>query len=168
MRVAALQQMLRQQPVTGEDDGGGGGGWSDDFVPRPQSTHRVGWIFEDPHFTVDGFSSSDIKQGAGALDCWWLSAVATVCHRADLMDKLCVARDEACGVYGFVFYRDGEWVPAVVDDYLFLQAPDFEDTARASTTRARAATTSTGVTSSAGRTRCTSPPAPTRTRRGCR
>lgn len=30
------------------------------------------------------------------------------------MDKICVARDEECGVYGFVFFRDGEWISTVV------------------------------------------------------
>ena len=51
--------------------------------------------------------------------------MAAICHRADLMEKICVARNEACGVYGFVFFRDGEWVPVVIDDYLFLKALDF-------------------------------------------
>lgn len=64
-------------------------------------------------------------QGANSSDCWWLSAVATICHRRELMDKICVARNEACGVYGFVFYRDGAWVLTVVDDNLFLSRPDF-------------------------------------------
>jgi hypothetical protein len=73
----------------------------------PGSKHRVDWIFESPQFTVGGYSSSDIKQGANG-DCWWLAAVATIAHRKDLMEKVCVARDEECGVYGFVFQRDGE------------------------------------------------------------
>lgn len=43
------------------------------------------------------------------------------------MDKICVARDEDCGVYGFVFFRDGEWVSTVVDDNLCLNSLDFDD-----------------------------------------
>lgn len=43
------------------------------------------------------------------------------------MDRICVARDEECGVYGFVFYRDGEWISTVVDDNLCLTSDDFED-----------------------------------------
>ena len=130
MRVGNLRRLLLS--VGGA--GGGGGGGSDgleerveDSVPNPACAHRVGWVFTDPHFVLDGYSSSDIRQGASG-DCWWLSAVATVCHRSDLMGRVCVARDEACGVYGFVFCRDGEWVPVVVDDYLFLAAPDFAAT----------------------------------------
>ncbi|CRK38240.1 hypothetical protein BN1723_015294, partial [Verticillium longisporum] len=84
------------------------------------SIHRVDWIFENPQFTINGFSSSDIKQGS-AGDCWWLAAIATIAHRRDLMDRVCVARDEECGVYGFVFQRDGEWVSTVIDDNLYLE-----------------------------------------------
>jgi hypothetical protein len=90
------------------------------------AVHRVDWIFEKPQFTVDGFSSSDIMQGANG-DCWWLAAVATIAHRRELMNKCCVARDEECGVYGFVFQRDGEWISTVVDDNLYLSYPDFVD-----------------------------------------
>ncbi|KAM0330936.1 hypothetical protein ACHAQA_003893 [Verticillium albo-atrum] len=91
-----------------------------------RSIHRVDWVFENPQFTINGFSSSDIKQG-GAGDCWWLAAVATIAHRRDLMDRVCVARDEECGVYGFVFQRDGEWVSTVIDDNLYLNQQDFSD-----------------------------------------
>ncbi|GKT87630.1 calpain family cysteine protease [Colletotrichum tofieldiae] len=92
---------------------------------NPGSIHRVDWIFESPQFTVNGYSSSDIKQGANG-DCWWLAAVATIAHRKDLMQKVCVARDEECGVYGFVFQRDGEWISAVIDDNLYLKESDFD------------------------------------------
>lgn len=91
----------------------------------PGSVHRLDWIFDSPHFVVDGYSSSDIKQGANG-DCWWLAAVATICNRKDLMEKVCVARDEDCGVYGFVFYRDGDWISTVVDDNLYLAREDFD------------------------------------------
>ena len=90
----------------------------------PMAVHRVDWIFENPQFTINGYSSSDIKQGACG-DCWWLVAVSNIAHRRDLMEKICVARDEDCGVYGFVFHRDGEWVPTVVDDNLYLKNLDF-------------------------------------------
>jgi len=91
----------------------------------PGSVHRVSWIFEKPQFTVNGYSSSDIMQGRNG-DCWWLAAVATIAHRKDLMDRVCVARDEECGVYGFCFFREGEWVSTIVDDNLFLTKPDFD------------------------------------------
>lgn len=34
-------------------------------------------------------------------------------------------QNEECGVYGFVFHRDGEWISTVVDDYLYLWFADF-------------------------------------------
>lgn len=101
-----------------EDDSG-------DSDSKPKSVHRVDWIFEKPQFTVDGFSCSDIVQGAGG-DCWWLAAISSIAHRRDLMDRICVARDEECGVYGFVFYRDGEWFPVLIDDNLYLKHKDYE------------------------------------------
>ncbi|KXH31552.1 calpain family cysteine protease [Colletotrichum simmondsii] len=92
---------------------------------NPGSIHRVDWIFDSPQFTMNGYSSSDIKQGSNG-DCWWLAAVATIAHRKDLMEKVCVARDEECGVYGFVFQRDGEWISTVIDDNLYLNESDFD------------------------------------------
>jgi hypothetical protein len=43
------------------------------------------------------------------------------------MHKVCVERNEECGVYGFVFYRDGEWTWTVVDDNLYLRERDWDD-----------------------------------------
>ncbi|KAL5877297.1 hypothetical protein ACKVWC_006456 [Pyricularia oryzae] len=90
------------------------------------SVHRVDWIFENPQFTINGYEASDIVQGAIG-DCWWLAGTATIAHRKDLMERVCVARDEEVGVYGFVFYRDGEWEPVLVDDSLYLAAFDFRE-----------------------------------------
>jgi hypothetical protein len=42
------------------------------------------------------------------------------------MDKVCVEKNEECGVYGFVFYRDGEWTYTVVDDNLYLNSEDID------------------------------------------
>jgi len=91
----------------------------DDKSYSTRSVHRVDWVFKKPQFTVDGFSSSDIEQG-GIGDCWFMAAIANIAHRRDLMDRVCVERDEECGVYGFVFYRDGEWISTVIDDNLYL------------------------------------------------
>ncbi|OCL06143.1 cysteine proteinase, partial [Glonium stellatum] len=91
----------------------------------PGSVHRVDWIYENPSFVVDGYSSSDVRQG-GSGDCWWIAAVATLCSLEKLMDKVCVVRNEECGVYGFVFHRDGEWISTVIDDNLYLLYDDFD------------------------------------------
>ncbi|KAH6629480.1 hypothetical protein C7974DRAFT_187588 [Boeremia exigua] len=101
------------------------GDLSDSQDDGPQSRHRIDWIFEDPKFEIDGYSSSDVVQGANG-DCWFIAAVAMICSNPNLIQKVCVERDEECGVYGFVFYRDGEWTWTVVDDNLFLSKPDFD------------------------------------------
>ncbi|KAG9195132.1 hypothetical protein G6011_00252 [Alternaria panax] len=91
----------------------------------PNSVHRIDWIFEEPKFELDRFSSSDLRQGSSG-DCWLIAAVATICSNPNLMNKICVARDEMCGVYGFVFYRDGDWIWTVIDDNLYLRCSDFD------------------------------------------
>lgn len=94
--------------------------------PDPGSVHRLDWIFTNPQFTVNGYSHTDVQQGIGG-DCWWLAAISTIAHRKDLMDRICVDRDEECGVYGFVFQRDGEWISTVVDDNLYLSYRDYRE-----------------------------------------
>jgi len=103
----------------------GNDGGDDGSSPEPGSVHRVDYIYENPAFSVDGYSTTDVRQGAVG-DCWWVSAVATLCCMKGLVDRVCVARDEECGVYGFVFHRDGEWFSTVVDDNLYLSSPDYD------------------------------------------
>ncbi|KAK4171194.1 putative calpain [Triangularia setosa] len=122
LSVPMLRKIMGRKILDEEQEGND----NTDYDPDPKAVHRVGWIFEEPRFEVDGFSSSDIMQGNNSMDCWWLSAVATICHRRELMDRICVARDEECGVYGFAFYRDGGWIYTVVDDHLCLTNGDYE------------------------------------------
>jgi hypothetical protein len=93
---------------------------AEDEDPSPQSIHRVDYIFDKPQFLIDGYSTSDIHQG-NLGDCWWVAAVANVCSMPHLMEKVCVAQNAECGVYGFAFFRDGEWISTVVDDNLPLR-----------------------------------------------
>lgn len=48
-------------------------------------------------------------------------------NKKGFIEKLCVKCDECVGVYGFVFYCDGEWVFEIVDDFLFLIKLDYDD-----------------------------------------
>jgi hypothetical protein len=111
--IAAASRLLTNADA-GKKDGSG-----------PRCVHRVEWIFDNPHFEIGGFDSSEVIQGSNG-DCWFIAAVATICSNPELMKKVCVERDEACGVYGFVFYRDGEWIWTVVDDNLYLRNDDFD------------------------------------------
>lgn len=87
------------------------------------SAKRVTDIFEKPAFFIDGVSANDVRQGYVG-DCWFIAAIAAMTGQKDLIERVCVARDEKVGVYGFVFFRDGEWISEVVDDHLALKVSD--------------------------------------------
>jgi hypothetical protein len=94
-------------------------------------------------FYQEGATANDVRQGANG-DCWFLSALCALGNKKNLIDKVCVHRDEHVGVYGFVFHRgksphhkvseintqtglDGEWIHTIIDDKLYLTAPDFDE-----------------------------------------
>ncbi|KAF8521601.1 cysteine proteinase [Hysterangium stoloniferum] len=97
----------------------------DDEKFKPADVLRVSEIFDNPQFFIDGTQSSDIVQGRLG-DCWFLCAVATLSSMPGLIEKVCVARDEKVGIYGFIFCRDGEWVDVIIDDQLFTSVPKYE------------------------------------------
>ncbi|KAK8063369.1 calpain family cysteine protease [Apiospora saccharicola] len=93
---------------------------------KPKSVKRVIDIFENPKFYIDGPTANDVRQGRDG-DCWLLAALCTLSNKSSLIERVCVARDEVVGVYGFVFHRDGEWFSEIIDDKLFLTKPDFDE-----------------------------------------
>ncbi|EHL00530.1 putative Calpain-B [Glarea lozoyensis 74030] len=42
------------------------------------------------------------------------------------IQRLCVEYDTKVGIYGFVFFRDGEWIVSIIDDKLYLKSPDWD------------------------------------------
>lgn len=96
------------------------------IIDAPPWIKRVEDIFDNPQFFIDGASATDVHQGSSG-DCWFLAALMAVSAKKELVDRLCVARNERAGVYGFVFYRDGEWIHEVIDDKLFLRVGDDDD-----------------------------------------
>ncbi|KAF5724390.1 micromolar calcium activated neutral protease 1 (capn1) [Fusarium mundagurra] len=93
---------------------------------RPQSVKRVGDIFDKPCFYIDGPTANDVRQGRDG-DCWLMAALCTLSEKPGLIERLCVAHDQDVGVYGFVFYRDGAWISEIVDDFLYLIKPDYDE-----------------------------------------
>ena len=93
---------------------------------KPGSVKRVGDIFDKPEFYKGGATASDIRQGRDG-DCWLMAALCTLGNKPGLIENVCVARDEEVGVYGFVFYRDGEWISEIIDDKLYLIKPDYDE-----------------------------------------
>jgi len=69
-----------------------------------EKTDGLQEIFEKPQFYVNGPTASDVRQGYDC-DCWLMAALCTMGNKEGLIDKICVARNEKVGIYGFVFYR---------------------------------------------------------------
>ncbi|CAE8596814.1 unnamed protein product [Polarella glacialis] len=65
---------------------------------------------------VDGSDANDIKQGELG-DCWFLSAVACIAGRKDLLKQLFSYTDEDKGLYVVRFYKNGKFQDVVVDDF---------------------------------------------------
>ncbi|KAG8871047.1 hypothetical protein FRB97_009139 [Tulasnella sp. 331] len=91
----------------------------------PADVLRVHEVFDKPRFFIGGPSSTDIAQGSCG-DCWFLAALSTLSDTG-LVEKICVERDEAVGVYGFIFFRDCGWVDVIIDDLLFTNSPKYEE-----------------------------------------
>ncbi|OAA56297.1 Peptidase C2, calpain, catalytic domain protein [Niveomyces insectorum RCEF 264] len=87
----------------------------------PKAVKRVHEIFENPTF-MKNVSGSDVKQGCLG-DCWFISCVSGLANVPGGLERACVAYDTKIGIYGFVFYRDGEWIYSIIDDKLYLTSP---------------------------------------------
>ncbi|KAI0446932.1 hypothetical protein F4803DRAFT_501696 [Xylaria telfairii] len=107
-------------------DAGGDGEAGGESRFHPKSVKRVTDVFDVPKFYIDGPTANDVRQGRDG-DCWLLAALCTLSNKPSLIERVCVARDEQVGVYGFVFHRDGEWISEIIDDKLFLTKPDFDE-----------------------------------------
>ncbi|KAL8422340.1 hypothetical protein RB596_002900 [Gaeumannomyces avenae] len=101
------------------------GGFEPGFIPM--AVHRVVDIFDKPQFYIDGPTANDVRQGRDMGDCWLLAALCTMSNKPGLIERICVAHDQAVGVYGFVFHRDGGWFSEIIDDKLYLTKPDYDD-----------------------------------------
>lgn len=133
-----LESLSNAGPVTATPsdstaEGGEGGGDDDNeskepdapgsqFAPR--SAKRVTEIFTKPRFFINGPTANDVKQGHDG-DCWLMAALCALSFKEGLIERLCVAHDQDVGVYGFVFYRDGEWISEIIDD--FVSSTNFQD-----------------------------------------
>jgi hypothetical protein len=73
-----------------------------DFKERklPRSVKRVRDVFDDPKFYIGGPTPNDVRQG-GIGNCWLLAALCAMGNKPGPIEKVCVARSEDIGVYGF-------------------------------------------------------------------
>ncbi|KAI1628842.1 hypothetical protein EDD37DRAFT_23259 [Exophiala viscosa] len=93
---------------------------------KPKGVKRVTDIFEKPEFYINGPTAGDVRQGRDG-DCYLMAALCGLGNKEGLIDKVCVKHDWKVGVYGFVFFRDGEWQYTIIDDKLYLRAPDYDE-----------------------------------------
>ncbi|KAI2621859.1 hypothetical protein GGS21DRAFT_547890 [Xylaria nigripes] len=90
----------------------------------PKAVKRVHEIFENPTFMKD-IDGTDIKQG-GLGDCWFIASLSALANVESGIKRVCVEYDTRVGIYGFVFYRDGEWIYSIIDDKLYLTSPNWD------------------------------------------
>ncbi|KAI1422817.1 hypothetical protein F5Y12DRAFT_760731 [Xylaria sp. FL1777] len=90
----------------------------------PKAVKRVHEVFEKPTFLKD-IDGADIKQG-GLGDCWFIASLSALANVEGAVKRVCVEYDTRIGIYGFVFYRDGEWIYSIVDDKLYLTSPNWD------------------------------------------
>ncbi|KLU90199.1 hypothetical protein MAPG_09163 [Magnaporthiopsis poae ATCC 64411] len=91
----------------------------------PKAVKRVHEIFENPTF-MKNINGSDVKQG-GLGDCWLIASLSGLANIEGAVRRSCVEYNTKIGIYGFVFYRDGEWIYSIIDDKLFLKSPSWDD-----------------------------------------
>ncbi|KAH7329494.1 hypothetical protein B0I35DRAFT_46084 [Stachybotrys elegans] len=87
----------------------------------PKAVKRVHEIFESPTF-MKNVNGGDVKQGSLG-DCWIMAALTALANAEEGIKRTCVAYNTKIGIYGFVFYRDGEWIYSIIDDKLYLKSP---------------------------------------------
>lgn len=84
---------------------------------RPKDISRT-----EPKFFTKGISRTDVAQGR-MLNCWFVAAVASLTDSEELFYAVC-PQDQGfepgtyCGMFRFNFWRFGEWVEVIIDDYL--------------------------------------------------
>ncbi|GKT52712.1 calpain family cysteine protease [Colletotrichum tofieldiae] len=87
----------------------------------PKAVKRVHEIFEKPTF-MKNVNGGDVKQGSLG-DCWLMATLTALANVEGGIERTCVEYDTRIGIYGFVFYRDGEWIYSIIDDKLYLKSP---------------------------------------------
>ncbi|KAK7927837.1 calpain-like protein, partial [Apiospora marii] len=90
----------------------------------PKAVKCVHEIYEQPTFMAE-INGSDVKQGLLG-NCWLIASFSALANVENGIQRICVEYDTHIGIYGFVFFRDGEWVYSIVDDKLYMTSPNWD------------------------------------------
>lgn len=72
----------------------------------------------DPWVVLKDPRATDIEQGTLG-NCWFVSALAVVAERPELIDKILVTKDvHPAGFFQVRLFHDGRWCTLTIDDYL--------------------------------------------------
>ena len=114
-------------------------------------------IFVDPHFYIEGMTANDVRQGRDG-DCWFISSICTLSNKEDLLERVCVVRDEKVGVYGFVFHRGMQQSFSTCDAQLLMEGQMASGSQRSSTTNStwpnRISTSRSGISIIGSKSTC--------------
>ncbi|RSL42387.1 hypothetical protein CEP54_015499 [Fusarium duplospermum] len=71
---------------------------------------------------MERIQGGEITQG-NLSDCWLMTGLVALANIPTAVKRTCVSYSTTIGVYGFVFYRDGEWIYSIIADKLYLKSP---------------------------------------------
>jgi len=91
---------------------------------RPHDICKRLNIKEGPKMFVNNFNRFDINQGTIG-DCWFLAALANLAENKDYFQLVVpdvtekrVFNDNYAGIFRFRFWKFGQWIEVIIDDYL--------------------------------------------------
>lgn len=96
------------------------------FYTNAFAAESFHWYRFGPHnghciVQPSGFTANDLRQGRVG-DCWFLSALAVVAERPDLISRLFPCTDmNEYGITKVNLFLDGYWKPVVIDNFLPCQ-----------------------------------------------
>ncbi|OCT64805.1 hypothetical protein XELAEV_18041044mg [Xenopus laevis] len=97
-----------------------------EFSQKSTKVKNIVWkrpkeICENPQFILGGANRTDICQG-DLGDCWFLAAIACLTLNEKVLFRVIPPdqnfTDNYAGIFHFQFWRYGDWVDVIIDDYL--------------------------------------------------
>lgn len=96
-------------------------------VAIPQKVERLSVLFPSAPLFLNGTEANDIVQGSVG-DCFFIGAVAALAastaQHVNPIGRLIVAAKPEFGVYGVMFFKNGQWTWVIIDDYIAIRPED--------------------------------------------